>query len=179
MVKSMEIREIEAIIEAVLFASGNALSVDRISEIVEVDKNTVRSIIHRMMDYYNYERRGLQIIQLDDCYQLCTRPEYFEYIKKLVQPKQQQGLSKAAMEVLSIIAYNQPITKSSIDYIRGVNSDAALARLLERGLVEEKGRLDAPGKPFLYGTTQEFLRCFGLRSLEDLPILNMNEIPQE
>jgi len=169
----MEIKEIESIIEGLLFASGSALSLDRISEIVEVDKNTVRSIIQRMMDYYNYERRGLQIIQLDDCYQLCTRPEYYEYIKKLVEPKMHQGLSKAALETLTIIAYNQPVTKSSIDHIRGVNSDGALSRLIERGLVEEKGRLDAPGKPILYGTTQEFLRCFNLRSLDDLPMLNI------
>lgn len=169
----MEIKEIEAIIEGVLFAAGDAITIDRLSAIVEVDKNTLRSIINRMMDNYHFERRGLQIIQLDNSYQLCTRPEYYEYIQKLVEPKQPQGLSSAALETLSIIAYNQPVTKSNIDHIRGVNSDGALNRLIERELVEEKGRMDAPGKPILYGTTQAFLRCFGLRSLEDLPEIIM------
>ncbi|MBZ4646826.1 MAG: segregation and condensation protein [Petroclostridium sp.] len=165
----MDIKEIESIIEGILFASGDAVHIEKLSDILQIDKNTLRSIMNRMMDYYSYERRGIQIIEIDNCYQLCTRPEYYEYIRKLVEPKHKQGLSNAALETLAIIAYNQPVTRSDIEQIRGVNCDSALNRLLDRGLIEEKGRLDAPGKPILYRTTREFLRCFGLRSLEELP----------
>ena len=176
-VTDMEIKEIEAILEGVLFAMGEAVSIEKLSDIIEVDKSTLQSILNRMMDYYNFERRGIQIIQLENCYQLCTRPEYYEYVKKVVQRKHSQGLSAAALETLAIIAYNQPITRSKIEYIRGVNSDGALNRLIERELVEEIGRLDAPGKPALFGTTQEFLRCFGLKTLEELPeIHNFGEV---
>lgn len=159
----------ESIIEGLLFASGDALHIDKLSEILQIDKSTLHSILARMIDYYNYERRGIQIIEIDNCYQLCTRPEHYEYIQKLIEPRHKQGLSKAALETMAIIAYNQPITRSSIEQIRGVNCDSALKRLLERGLIEEKGRLDAPGKPILYSSTQEFLRCFGLKSLKELP----------
>ncbi|NLY43827.1 MAG: SMC-Scp complex subunit ScpB [Clostridiaceae bacterium] len=165
----MDIKEVESIIEGVLFASGYALHINKLAEILQIDKDTLRSILARMMDYYNYERRGIQIIEIDDCYQFCTRPEHYEYIQKIVEPRQKQGLSKAALETVAIIAYNQPITRSGIEEIRGVNCDSAIRSLLERGLIEESGRLDAPGKPILYKTTQEFLRCFGLKSLKDLP----------
>lgn len=172
MVRSMNIKEIEASIEGILFVAGDAVSIDALSHALEVDKGTIKSVIKKMMDYYNYERRGIQIIEMDNCYQLCTRPEYYEYIQKMVRPKQSQGLSSAAMETLAIVAYNQPVTRSNIEQIRGVNSDGALNTLIERGLVEEKGRLDAPGRPILFGTTQNFLRCFGFKSLEDLPLLD-------
>lgn len=169
MVRSMNIKEIESIVEGVLFAWGDAIHIDKLSDILSVDRNTLRSIMHRMMDYYIYERRGIQIIELDNCFQLCTRPEYYEYISRAIEPRQSQSLSNAALETLAIIAYNQPVTRSNIEQIRGVNSDSSLNKLLERGLVEERGRLDAPGKPILYGTTQEFLRCFGLKTLDELP----------
>ncbi|MGE4282906.1 MAG: SMC-Scp complex subunit ScpB [Clostridia bacterium] len=165
----MNIKEIESIVEGVLFAWGDAIHIDKLSDILSVDRNTLRSIMHRMMDYYIYERRGIQIIELDNCFQLCTRPEYYEYISRAIEPRQSQSLSNAALETLAIIAYNQPVTRSNIEQIRGVNSDSSLNKLLERGLVEERGRLDAPGKPILYGTTQEFLRCFGLKTLDELP----------
>ncbi len=165
----MDIKEIEACIEGILFAAGDPVSIHALSDAMEVDINTLKSIIKRMMDYYNYERRGLQIIELEDCYQLCTRPEYYEYIQKVFRPKYSQGLSNAALEILAIVSYNQPVTRGNIEQIRGVNSDGALNTLIERGMVEEKGRLDAPGRPILFGTTQKFLRCFGFKSLEDLP----------
>lgn len=172
----VEIRNIEAIIEGLLFASGDALSIDRISEILDVDKKTLRLIMSNMVSNFKNSSRGIMIREINNAYQLCTRPEHFEYIKYLNEPRQKQGLSQAAFETLSITAYNQPITKAKIEQIRGVNSDSAVARLLERNLIREAGRLDAPGKPILYETTDEFLRSFGFKSIADLPILEMNEI---
>ncbi|MCG8501131.1 MAG: SMC-Scp complex subunit ScpB [Firmicutes bacterium] len=165
----MEIKEIEACIEGILFAAGDPVSIDTLSDVLEIDKNTLKAIIKRMIDYYHYERRGIQIIEVESCYQLCTRPQYYEYIQKMVKPKHSQGLSNASLETLAIVAYNQPVTRSNIEQIRGVNSDGALNTLIERGLVEEKGRLEAPGRPILFGTTQNFLRCFGFKALDDLP----------
>ncbi len=165
----MEIREIQAIIEGVLFAAGDAVELERLADIVDVDKRSLREILQKMMDSYNYERRGIHIIRMDDSYQLCTRGEYFEYISRLAEPPRKQNLSNAALEVLSIVAYKQPVTRSSIEHIRGVNCDYIVNRLIERNFIEEKGRLDAPGKPILFGTTQHFLRTFGLADLSELP----------
>ena len=122
-----------------------------------------------LMDKYDSENRGLKIIRLEDSYQMCTRGEYNEYISKLAQPRRAQTLSNAAMEVLSIVAYKQPITRSVIEQIRGVSCDSLVNRLLERNLIQEIGRLDTPGRPMLFGTTEEFLRCFGITSVTDLP----------
>lgn len=169
----MELKKIEAAIEAVLFASGDEVNIDTLCKILEVDKKTLIGIMNNIMDKYNIEKRGIQIIQLEDKYQMCTRPEYFEYIAKLYEPKHRTGLSQAALEVLSIIAYKQPITRAYIDEIRGVGSDTSLAKLLEKNLIKEVGRMDAPGKPILFGTTEEFLRSFGFKSVKDLPILGM------
>ncbi len=165
----MEIREIQAIIEGVLFAAGDAVELERLADIVDVDKKSLREILKKMMDDYNYERRGIHIIRMDDSYQLATRGEYFEYISRLAEPPRKQNLSNAALEVLSIVAYKQPVTKSSIEHIRGVNCDYIVNRLIERNFIEEKGRLDAPGRPILLGTTQHFLRTFGIASLDELP----------
>lgn len=175
----MEIPEIESIIEGLLFASGDTLHLERIAEIVEIDKKTIKSIINNMIINYQNSRRGIIIREINNGYQLCTRFEHYEYIKRLVEPRQKQGLSQAAFETLSIIAYKQPITRAKIEQIRGVNSDSAVVRLLERNLIKEAGRLDAPGKPILYVTTEEFLRSFGFKSIGDLPILSMNETDDE
>ncbi|MCX7709590.1 MAG: SMC-Scp complex subunit ScpB [Clostridia bacterium] len=172
----MEIKNIEAVIEGLLFASGDALSLERISEILEVDKKTLRMILNNMISNFKNSNRGIMIQEINQSYQLCTRPEHFEYIKLLNEPRQKQGLSQAAFETLAITAYNQPITKAKIEQIRGVNSDSAISKLLDRNLVKEAGRLDAPGKPILYETTDEFLRSFGFKSIADLPILEMNEL---
>ena len=110
---------------------------------------------------------------------MCTRPEHYDYIKKLFEPRQNQGLSQAAYETLAIIAYNGPVTKAKIEQIRGVNSDSSITRLIERNLIKEAGRLNSPGKPILYETTEEFLRCFGFKSLSDLPALNVKELDPE
>ena len=165
----MEIREIQAILESVLFAAGDAVDIERLADIVDVDKRSLREILKKMMDEYNFERRGIHIIQLEDAYQMCTRGEYHDYVAMLAEPRRKQNLSNAAIEVLAIVAYKQPVTRSTIENIRGVNCDYVVNRLVERGLIEEVGRLDAPGRPLLFGTTQEFLRCFGIASLGDLP----------
>lgn len=165
----MEIREIQAILESVLFAAGDAVELERLADIVDVDKRSLREILKKMMDEYNYERRGIHLIQLEDSYQMCTRGEYHDYVAMLAEPRRKQNLSNAAIEVLAIVAYKQPVTRSTIENIRGVNCDYVVNRLVERNLIEEVGRLDAPGRPILFGTTQEFLRCFGVAALEELP----------
>ncbi len=165
----MEIREIQAIIESVLFASGDAVELEKLADIVDVDKRSLREILKKMMDDYNYGRRGIHIVRMEDSYQMCTRGEYFEYVSRLAEPPRKQNLSNAALEVLSIVAYKQPVTRTSIEHIRGVNCDYIVNRLIERNFIEEKGRLDAPGRPILFGTTQHFLRSFGIATLADLP----------
>lgn len=165
----MEIREIQAIIEAVLFASGDPIELERLADIVDVDKKSLREILKKMMDEYNFQRRGIRLIRMEDSYQLCTRGEYADYVSRLAEPPKKQNLSNAAFEVLAIVAYNQPVTRSTIEHIRGVNCDYVVNRLVERNFIEEKGRLDAPGKPILFGTTKHFLRSFGIEELCELP----------
>lgn len=165
----MKLKEAEAIIEGILFAAGDPVDVERIADILDVDLKSTRAMMTALMDKYDEEGRGLKIIRLENSYQMCTRGEYNEYISKLAEPRRAQTLSNAAMEVLSIIAYKQPITRSVIEQIRGVSCDSLVNRLLERNLIEEIGRLDTPGRPMLFGTNDEFLRCFGISSVTDLP----------
>jgi len=172
----MDIREIESVVEGLLFAAGDPLPLEKIADITGVDRKTTKLILSNMMINYQNSRRGIIIREINGSYQLCTRPEHHDYIKKLFEPRQKQGLSQAAFETLAIIAYNSPITRAGIEKIRGVNSDSAIAKLIERNLIREAGRMDSPGKPVLYETTDEFLRCFGFRSLDDLPRTEMNEL---
>jgi segregation and condensation protein B len=172
----MEIKEIEAIIEGVLFASGDPVSLVKLAEILGLDKKTTRLILSNMSVSLQSSKRGIMLREMEGSYQLCTRAEHDEYIQKLVEPRQRQALSQAAFETLSIIAYNQPVTRARIEMIRGVNSDSAIARLLERNLIKEAGRLDTPGKPIIYETTEEFLRSFGFKSIKDLPIIEMDQM---
>lgn len=166
----MEIRDIQAIIESLLFAAGEPVELEKIADIVDVDKKSLREIIKKMMDSYSYEKRGMHIIKLEDAYQMCTRGEYHDYVAMLMQPRRKMQLSNAAIEVLAIIAYKQPVTRNTIEHIRGVNCDYIVNRLIERKFIEEVGRLkDAPGRPILFGTTNEFLRTFGIESISDLP----------
>ncbi len=165
----MEKKEIKSILESLLFAAGDAVELDKLADIVDVDKRSLRGILKEMMDAYHFERSGIQIIKLEDAYQMCTRGEYHDYVAMLAEPRRKQNLSNAAIEVLAIVAYKQPVTRSTIEHIRGVNCDYVVNRLVERGLIEEVGRLDAPGRPLLFGTTQEFLRCFGVEAIEELP----------
>ena len=172
----MEIKEMEAIIEGLLFAAGDPLELGKIAEILEIDKKSARLILNNMVVNYSNSKRGIMMREIDGSYQLCTRFEHYDYIRRLFEPRQKQALSQAAFETLAIIAYNQPITRNKIEQIRGVNSDSAVTRLVERNLVREAGRLDSPGKAMLYETTEEFLRSFGFKSTADLPILEMNDI---
>ncbi|MDP4114160.1 MAG: SMC-Scp complex subunit ScpB [Bacillota bacterium] len=175
----MEIKEIEAAVEGLLFAAGDPLPLEKLAEILEVDKKTMRLILSNMAVSLQNSKRGIMLRELDGCYQLCTRPEHYEYIQRLVEPRQKQALSQAAFETLSIVAYNQPVTRTRIEAIRGVNSDSAIARLIERNLIKEAGRLDSPGKPMLYETTEEFLRSFGFKSTKDLPIINFEALQSQ
>lgn len=176
----MDIKEIEAVIEGLLFSAGDPLPMEKIAEILELDKKTTRLILSNMAVSLQNSKRGILLRELDGSWQLCTRPEHYDYICRLVEPRQKQALSQAAFETLSIIAYNQPVTRARIEMIRGVNSDSAISRLMERNLVKEAGRLDTPGKPMLYETTEEFLRSFGFKSTRDLPIIELEAmLPEE
>lgn len=174
----MDKQNTKAVIESILFAMGDSVHIDRICEALEMGKKEVEAILEIMQtEYINDKSRGIKILRFDENYQLCTKTEYYSFIRSVAEKRSKNSLSNAALEVLSIVAYNQPVTRSSIEFIRGVNSDGSLAKLLEVGLIEEKGRLDAPGRPILFGTTEEFLRCFGLTSLNDLPeVDNPNDI---
>lgn len=174
----MEISTIESIIESLIFSYGDALSLEKICEILELDKKTAKNLMKNFMDSYNQANKGIIIREINDKYQMCSNPQYFDYVSKLYQIRQKQALSQAAYEVLSIIAYNQPITKAKIEQIRGVNSDSAVTRLLERNLVKEAGKLEAPGRPRLYETTDEFLKCFGFKSIRDLPMLDIQDLSE-
>ena len=165
----MELREIEAMIEGILFASGEPIHVDRIAVALEMDRQTVEQVLQRLADYYAYERRGMRLIKMEDTYQLCSAPEYADVIRKAFEIRKPAKLSQPALEVLSIIAYYQPTTRAYVDQIRGVDSAYTVSLLLERKLIEECGRLQVPGRPHLYRTTKNFLRAFHLSSLEDLP----------
>jgi len=172
------ITDTEVIIEAVLFASGDPVQLDKLAEIIGHDKKTTKMIMSNLIYKYQNAARGIMIRQIDDGYQLCTKPEMDEYIQKLGSVRKRQGLTPAAYETLAIIAYNQPVTRAYIEQIRGVNSDSVIMKLVERNLIREAGRDDAPGKPKLYETTEEFLRVFGFSSIKDLPQLEMNEVPE-
>ena len=166
-------------IEGILFAAGEPVKAAKLAAVLETDIETVEEAVKLLRYNYDTEERGMTIIDIDDGYQLCSRPDYYNYIQLILGEQRRQALSNAAMEVLAIIAYKQPITRGQIEYVRGVNSDAAVNRLVERGLIEESGRLDAPGRPILYRTTQNFLRCFGLSTPKDLPPLDMSQFGEE
>ena len=176
----MEIREIKSIIEALLFAAGDPVELDAIADIVDVDKKTLKKIIKTMMDEYNYERRGIHIIKLENSYRMCTRGEYKDYVSMLMKPGRKLQLSNAAIEVLAIVAYKQPVTRSVIEHIRGVNCDYIVNRLIERGFIAEIGRMDdAPGRPILFGTTKHFLQTFGIESISELPEFDTLAVPED
>ncbi len=167
----MELKEVESAIEAILFAAGEPVGVERLCITLDIDRETADAVCQRLADQYSYERRGVRLIKLESCYQICSAPEYAEHIRKAFESRKPARLSQPALEVLAIIAYYQPTTKAYVDQIRGVDSSYTVGLLTERDLIEECGRLAVPGRPILYRTTQNFLRSFGLGSLEELPNL--------
>lgn len=169
----MKVEEIKSIIEALLFTWGDPLSAKEIGAIIDIDKKEVHKIMESMIKEFDDKQRGLRIVKMDQMYQIGTRPKHYDYIKKLNYSTTKRNLSNAALETLSIIAYKQPIIKSEIDHIRGVKCDRAIETLLTRNLIKEAGRLDRPGKPIIYGTTEGFLKAFALESIDDLPNLEL------
>ena len=166
---TLEMKEVEAAIEGILFASGEPVAVDRICMAMDMDRPTVELVLQKLTDYYAYERRGMRLLKMEDSYQLCSAPEYGDIIRRAFEVRKPAKLSQPALEVLTIIAYYQPTTRAYVDQIRGVDSSYTVGLLLDRGLIEECGRLQVPGRPRQYRTTQAFLRAFHLRSLDDLP----------
>ena len=171
----MNTKELVSAFEAVLFASGEPMGIDRFSQVFEIAPEKVVSVMEELQKKLEENVGGLKIVRLENTYQLTTRAEYAEYIKKTFDIKRRTPLSSAALEVLAVVAYNQPVTKSFIEQVRGVDCSGVVTTLIEKGLIEERGRLDLPGKPLLYGTTKNFLRCFNLNDLSDLPPLPKNE----
>lgn len=168
----MRLNELEAVIEAVLFVSGEAVSLAVIADAISMDKATTKAIIKALADKYSDEKRGIHIVELDGEYQMCTAAHCFDYIRSIYKSTKRQGLTQSLLETLAIIAYKQPVTKGQIEEVRGVNADHAVNKLVERGLVCEVGRQDAPGRPILFGTTKDFLRYFGFTSTKELPQLD-------
>ena len=168
---TMEMKDMESAMEGILFAAGEPVGIDRICFALELDKPTAELLLQKLADEYAYERRGIRLLRMEDSYQLCSAPEYGDQIRKAFEIRKPAKLSQPALEVLTIIAYYQPTTRAYVDQIRGVDSSYTVGLLLDRHLIEECGRLQVPGRPRLYRTTQAFLRAFHLRSLEELPQL--------
>ena len=174
----MSIEKTEAAIEAILFTMGESVEAEKIAVAIEHDVDTTVKIIHNMMDKYENEDRGIKIIELEGSFQLCTKEEYYDNLIRICSQPRRYTLTDAAIETLSIIAYKQPVTKIEIEKIRGVNSDRSVNKLVELELVKEVGRLDAPGRPMLFGTTEEFLRTFGVGSIDELPVISDDMVEQ-
>lgn len=172
----MEEKKKMAVIEAVLFAMGDSVALSGLGHVLEMPEQEVRELIARMNDKYKKADRGIYIAELEDAVQLCTKPSLYEYLIKVAKAPRKYVLTDTLMETLSIIAYKQPVTRIEVEKIRGVSCDHAVNKLLELNLIQELGRLDAPGRPLLFGTTEEFLRTFGVKSLGDLPVLNPEQM---
>ena len=172
----MSIEKMYAVIEAVLFTMGESVETAKLAAAIEQDVSTTVKLIHNLMDRYEAEDRGIKIIELGDSFQLCTKPETYEYLIKVAAQPKKQVLTDVLLETLSIIAYKQPITKQEIEGIRGVSCDHAVNKLVEYGLVDEVGRLDAPGRPILFGTTESYLRSFGVRNVDELPVISPDKV---
>ena len=166
---TMEIHELERAVEAILFASGEPIHIDRICLALDLDQETAEMLLRSLEDHYAYERRGIRLVRMNDDYQLCSAPDYADVIRKAFEIRKSAKLSQPALEVLTIIAYYQPTTRAYVDQVRGVDSSYTMGLLQERKLIEECGRLQLPGRPRQYRTTKEFLRVFHLSSLKDLP----------
>ena len=167
----MEIEKVKQIIEAIMFAVGRDISTKELSAVLELTPTDVEEIIENMRTDFQEQGRGIEIIKVNDGYQLCSKKDLHDYIYQIIDKRNKPNISQAALETLAIVAYNPKITRAEIETIRGVNSDGTIYKLLEHNLIEDTGRLDAPGRPTTYATTKEFLRMFGYTSLEELPEL--------
>ena len=167
-----KIKEIEAAIEAILFTMGEAVEASQLAKAVELDETTACKIVRNMMLRYQEENRGIQIVELENSFQMCTKKECYEYLIRIALQPKKPALTDIMLETLSIIAYKQPVTKAEIEMIRGVKSDHAVNKLIEYNLVKELGRMDAPGKPIVFGTTEQFFRSFGVHGLDELPAMD-------
>ncbi len=168
--------ELKAVLEAVLFTMGGSVELKLLAKAIEQDEKTTKTLVEELADEYNNRKCGMKIIQLENAYQMCTRAEYYENLIKVASQPKKHVLTDVVLETLSIIAYRQPVTKIEIEKIRGVKSDHAVNKLVEYNLVEERGRLNAPGRPILFGTTEEFLRSFGISAIDELPALEQEII---
>lgn len=175
----MEIKKMYGKIEAILFSSGDPVSGERLAQVLGVDGKTLSRLMNSLMEEFNQEESGLRILRLEESYQMCSNPAYASCVREAMDLRRNTPLSQAAMEVLAVIAYNQPVTKAFVEQIRGVDCSGVLGSLTSKGLVEERGRLELPGRPLLYGTTADFLRCFNLSSLDELPPLPEREKEEE
>ena len=178
----VEISRLEGVIEAVLFTMGNSVELEKIAAALSLDMEKTKEYMESLMEEYKSMERGIQIVELDGAYQMCTNQNMYEYLIRIAKQPKKHVLTDVLLETLSIIAYKQPVTKAEIEKIRGVSCDHAVSKLVEYHLVCELGRLEAPGRPMMFGTTEEFLRSFGIHSLEELPEMNplqMEEFKQE
>lgn len=162
-------------LEAMLFAAGDPVEASKLAEVLDIDIESVTKMLGHLGALYDERESGLMLIKIDNKYQLCTREKHSEEVRKLLEIKKNTPLSNAAFEVLAIIAYNKTVTRSFVEQVRGVDCSGPISSLVQKGLIEEKGRLDLPGRPLIYGTTDRFLRCFSLNSLDDLPELPKTE----
>lgn len=170
--------EEKSVLEAILFTMGEAIETERLAQVIEKDNEYTRNVLIKMKEEYDSAERGITLLELEDSFQMCTKASMYEYLVKIAKTPRKYSITDTMLETLSIIAYKQPITRAEIEKVRGVSCDHAVNRLLEFGLITELGRKDAPGKPILFGTTEEFLRSFGVRSLEELPELSAVQIEE-
>ena len=182
--ESLDLREVEAAVEAILFAAGEPLPIERICLALDLDRPTAEQVLQKLGDHYAYERRGIRILRLEHAYQMCSSGEMSSYVTRALETRKPPRLSSAQLETLTVIAYYQPATRAYIEQIRGVDSAYSVGALLNKHLIEECGRLNVPGRPILYRTTPDFLRTFGLESLDELPEIEKmqfgkQELPQQ
>ena len=174
----MERERQEAVIEAVLFTMGESVEISKLAELIEETKANTKKIVYEMKEKLQQSNRGIDIVELEDAFQMCTKTDMYDYLIKIAKSPRKYVLTDSVLETLSIIAYKQPVTRADVEKVRGVNCDHAINRLIEFNLVTELGRLDAPGRPLLFGTTEEFLRRFGINSLEALPEMNPMQVEE-
>ncbi len=174
----MDRQKKKAVLEAVLFTMGESVEVERLAAVIEEDKAAARELLLELQEEYEGRECGITLMELEDSFQMCTKPEMYEYLVKIAKTPRKYVLTDTLLETLSIIAYKQPITKAEIEKIRGVSCDHAVNRLVEFELIKEVGRMDAPGRPLLFGTTEEFLRSFGVKSLDELPELSAVQLEE-